>query len=58
MSTKIKAPFLYLWLFLLPLVGWSQQGKKQAVETQEGIPLASMADVGIDSVIINKMDIK
>ena len=56
MPTKIKAPFLYLWLFLLPLVGWSQQGKKQAVETQEGIPLASMADVGIDSVIINKMD--
>nr|HKO80391.1 serine hydrolase [Chitinophagaceae bacterium] len=56
MPTRINLRFFYLLLFLLPLTSCLQQDKKQVVETEEGILLASMADAGVDSVMISRMD--
>jgi CubicO group peptidase (beta-lactamase class C family) len=53
---SIKSPLFYIPLVLFSLSGCLQQNKKQAVESGEEIQLASMAEVGIDSVLINKID--
>jgi CubicO group peptidase (beta-lactamase class C family) len=55
-TTKLKARLLYTILILLPLVSCLPQDKKQTVETEEGISLASMTDAGMDSAIITKID--
>ena len=52
----IKNSFLYLSLLLFAFANCLEQTKKQSTETDEGIPLASMADVSIDSAVINKID--
>ena len=43
-------------LFLLVIASCSRPGKKQAAQSEEGIQLSSMADAGIDSTILNKID--
>ena len=52
----IKNSFLYLSLLLFSFASCLERNKKQSPETDEGIPLASMGDVSIDSAIINKID--
>jgi CubicO group peptidase (beta-lactamase class C family) len=47
---------MYLLLLLLSFTSCLAQDKKQPVENEDGIPIASMADVGINSVVINKVD--
>src|SRR5262245_34006428 len=51
-----KASLFYLLFFILSLVSCAQPDKKQATVTDEGISIASMADAGIDSVVLNKID--
>ena len=46
--------FYLLLLFLM--IGCSPDEKHEAVRIEEGITIASMADVGIDSTIVNKVD--
>jgi len=53
---SIKNSFLYLSLFLFAFASCLEQNKKQSPEIDEGIPFASMADVSIDSDVINKID--
>ena len=52
----IKNSFLYLSLLLFAFASCLPQNKKQPPETEDGIPVASMADVGIDSAVISKID--
>src|SRR5688572_3119763 len=56
--TNISMPLRRSLIYLLLLVvgSCSQQDKKQAVRSEEDILFASMADAGIDSVVINKID--
>jgi CubicO group peptidase (beta-lactamase class C family) len=53
MSTK--ASLFYLLVLLFP-ISCLPQSKKQPVEIEDGIRIASMADAGIDSAVINKID--
>jgi CubicO group peptidase (beta-lactamase class C family) len=52
---RIKRSYYYL-LILFFFANCMQPAKKKFEENTEGIAIASMADVGIDSVIINKID--
>jgi len=52
----LKSSFFYLSALLLFLASCVQQDKKQAAEYSENIPVATMADAGIDSIAINKVD--
>jgi CubicO group peptidase (beta-lactamase class C family) len=53
MSTKA----LLFYLLLIPAAsGCSTQNKKPPAENEDGIRIASMADAGIDSSVINKID--
>ncbi|HEY6977183.1 MAG TPA: serine hydrolase [Chitinophagaceae bacterium] len=51
-----KASLFYLLLFLLFPAGCLPQDKKQIIENEDGVPVASMADAGIDPSMINKID--
>ena len=55
MFMRIKSQLFYL-LTLFLFSSCDQQQKKQSAVNDEGIPVASMAEVGIDSSIINKID--
>src|SRR6266498_5597596 len=46
----------YLPVLLFSLGSCAQQHKNQPAEIEDGIRIASMADVGIDSTVINKID--
>jgi CubicO group peptidase (beta-lactamase class C family) len=52
----IKTSLYYLLLLLFSPEFCLPQGKKQYKEIEVGIRTASMADVGIDSVVIDKID--
>jgi CubicO group peptidase (beta-lactamase class C family) len=52
---SINASLFYLLLLLAPVSSLSQD-KKQPAEIEDGIRIASMADVGIDSTVISKID--
>jgi len=52
---RIKKLSFYL-LSLFFFTNCTQQGKKQVAENDEGFIVASMAEVGIDSSIVNKID--
>lgn len=51
-----KSLHFYLAMFLIILTGCSGPAKNQPALTEEGIMIASMANAGMDSVIINKID--
>ena len=48
--------FSLIALLIVVFASCKQQEKKQAEVTEEGIAFASLADAGIDSTIINKID--
>ena len=52
---RIKSLLFYL-LVLFFFSNCTHQEKKQGIENDEGIPVASMAAMSIDSVVINKID--
>jgi len=52
---RIKNLACYL-LAIFFFANCDQQAKEQRAENDEDIPVASMADMGIDSVVINKID--
>ena len=52
---RIKSQLFYL-LILVFFSNCDQQEKKQSPVNDEGIPIASMAEAGIDSSFINKID--
>lgn len=43
-------------LLIFVFVSCAERGKKQITVSEEGIEFASMADTGIDSILINKID--
>jgi len=52
---RIKNLACYL-LAIFFFANCNQQAKEQRAENDEDIPVASMADMGIDSIVINKID--
>ncbi|HZI54530.1 MAG TPA: serine hydrolase, partial [Chitinophagaceae bacterium] len=51
-----KNSFLYLSLLLFSFASCLQQNKKPSPGTDEGIPVASLSEAGIDSLVVNKID--
>ena len=52
----MQKQFSLIALLIVVFASCKQQEKKQAEVTEEGIAFASLADAGIDSTIINKID--
>ena len=52
----LRGLFHCLRLLLFVLAGCSQADKKQGERSEEDILFASMADAGVDSVVINRID--